>query len=59
MFGPSQESPCTSCTSILGALDGEAPHVAQRVNLAVVAKSPPARICEVANDRGWHNLQLL
>jgi predicted dithiol-disulfide oxidoreductase (DUF899 family) len=59
MFGPSQKSPCSSCTSILDALDGEAPHITQRVNLAVVAKSPPARIREVANGRGWRNLQLL
>ena len=59
MFGPSQKSPCPLCTSILDALDGEAPHITQRVNLAVVAKSPPARIREVANGRGWRNLQLL
>jgi len=59
MFGPSQKSPCPMCTSILDALDGEAPHITQRVNFAVVAKSPPARIREVANGRGWRNLQLL
>src|SRR6185436_2324961 len=44
MFGPTAKSPCTSCTSIIDALDGEAPHIEQRVNLVVVAKSPPARI---------------
>jgi len=59
MFGPKAKSPCTSCTSILDAVNGEAPHIVQRVNLAVVAKSPPARIAEVARERGWRNLHLL
>jgi predicted dithiol-disulfide oxidoreductase (DUF899 family) len=59
MFGPQMAQPCVSCTSILDALDGEAPHVMQRVNLAVVAKSPIARIKEFTNGRGWRNLRLL
>jgi len=59
MFGPAAKSPCTSCTSIIDALDGEAPHIEQRVNLVVVAKSPPSRIREVARDRGWRNVRLL
>jgi len=59
MFGPSQKSPCPMCTSILDALDGETPHITQRINFAVVAKSPPARIREVATGRGWRHLQLL
>ena len=59
MFGPAAKSPCTSCTSIIDSLDGEAPHIAQRVNLVVVAKSPPTRIREVARTRGWHNIRFL
>jgi len=59
MFGPSAKSPCSSCTSIIDSLDGEAPHIEQRVNVVVVAKSPPARIREVAAARGWHNLRFL
>jgi predicted dithiol-disulfide oxidoreductase (DUF899 family) len=59
MYGPAMESPCVSCTSILDALDGETPHITQRVNLAVVAKSPPARIREVQRERGWRFLPLL
>jgi predicted dithiol-disulfide oxidoreductase (DUF899 family) len=51
--------PCVSCTSILDALNGEAPHVMQRINLAVVAKSPVSRIMEFTTKRGWHNLRLL
>ena len=59
MYGPQMLEPCVSCTSILDGLNGEAPHVVQRVNLAVVAKSPIARIMEFANTRGWLNLRLL
>jgi len=59
MFSPKMEKPCASCTSILDGLDGEAPHVRQRANFAVVAKSPVARIREVARQRGWRNLRLL
>jgi predicted dithiol-disulfide oxidoreductase (DUF899 family) len=59
MFGPAAKSPCTSCTSIIDGLDGEAPHIEQRVNLVVVAKSPPARIREIARSRGWRNVRLL
>lgn len=58
MFGPQMAQPCTACTSILDALDGEAPHVMQRVNLAVVAKSPIERILNFTRGRGWRNLPL-
>jgi predicted dithiol-disulfide oxidoreductase (DUF899 family) len=59
MYGPQMKKPCPMCTSFLDSLDGAAPHVAQRANLAVVAKSPIARICEFARSRGWRNLRLL
>jgi len=59
MYGPAMEKPCPSCTSILDSLDGAAPHVMQRVNLAVVAKSPIERIRDFARSRGWRNLRLL
>jgi predicted dithiol-disulfide oxidoreductase (DUF899 family) len=53
------EKPCPSCTSILDALDGSNVHITQRVSLAVVAKSPIARIHEVARSRSWTGLRLL
>ena len=59
MYGPDMATPCTSCTSILDGLDGTAPHVRDRVNFVVVAKSPIARIRALARDRGWRNLRLL
>ena len=59
MFGPAMAQPCTSCTSILDGLNGTAPHVMDRVPLAVVAKSPMPRIREFARERGWTNLRLV
>jgi len=59
MYGPKMKEACPSCTSILDGLDGTAPHVAQRVNFAVVAKSPIQRIRSFARERGWRNLRLL
>ena len=59
MFGPEMKQACPMCTSFLDSLDGAAPHISQRVNLAVVAKSPIARLRAFAQDRGWRNLRLL
>jgi len=59
MYGPEMERACPSCTSIVDSLDGAAPHVEQRVRLAIVAKSPLARLQAHADTRGWHNVRLL
>jgi predicted dithiol-disulfide oxidoreductase (DUF899 family) len=59
MYGPDMKQPCPMCTSFLDSLDGAAPHIMQRANLAVVAKSPIARILEFTRARGWRNLRLL
>jgi predicted dithiol-disulfide oxidoreductase (DUF899 family) len=56
---PLVETPCPSCTSILDSLDGAAPHLAQRLNLAVVAKAAPERIRAFAEERAWRHLRLL
>jgi predicted dithiol-disulfide oxidoreductase (DUF899 family) len=59
MYGPEMKQACPMCTSFLDSLNGTAPHAGQRLNLAVVAKSPIGRIREFALGRGWHNLRLL
>ncbi len=59
MYGPNMAHACPLCTSMLDSLDGAATHLAQRINLAVVAKSPVARIREFAQSRGWRNLRLV
>ena len=59
MYGPRMEVPCPMCTSLLDGLNGSAPHLAQRTNLVVVAKSPVHRLRAFARGRGWRNLRLL
>jgi predicted dithiol-disulfide oxidoreductase (DUF899 family) len=59
MYGPEMKQPCPMCTAFLDSLNGTAPHAAQRMNLAVVAKSPICRIREFADGRGWDHLRLL
>jgi predicted dithiol-disulfide oxidoreductase (DUF899 family) len=58
MFGPQRERPCPMCTSLLSAWDGEVPDLQQRVALAVVARSPIARLTAFKRERGWHHLPL-
>jgi len=59
MYGSDRERPCPGCTHFLDGLDGEAEHIIQRINLAVVAKSPLPRILDFAKERGWRRLRLL
>jgi predicted dithiol-disulfide oxidoreductase (DUF899 family) len=56
---PLAQGPCPSCTALLDQLEGVAEHVTSRVNLAAVAKAPPAHILAFAEERGWRRLQLL
>jgi predicted dithiol-disulfide oxidoreductase (DUF899 family) len=56
---PILEGPCPSCTALLDQLDGAAEHAAQRVNLAVVARTPLPRLLTFAEERGWRRLRLL
>lgn len=59
MYSQDMARPCPSCTSIVDSLDGAAPHLSQRVGLAVVAKSPLPRLRAFAAERGWRNVRLL
>jgi predicted dithiol-disulfide oxidoreductase (DUF899 family) len=56
---PLLDGPCASCTALLDQLDGAVPHVEQKVNFVVVAKSPIDRVAAFARDRGWRHLRLL
>ncbi len=59
MFAPDAEAACPMCTAFLDSLNGAAPHIGQRLNLAVVAKAPIGRLRDWAAARGWTNLRLL
>jgi predicted dithiol-disulfide oxidoreductase (DUF899 family) len=58
MFGPERERPCPMCTSLLSSWDGETPDIQQRIALAVIARSPIARLVAFRNERGWRHLKL-
>jgi predicted dithiol-disulfide oxidoreductase (DUF899 family) len=58
MFGPQRERPCPMCTSLLGAWNGEARDIMQRVAFAVVARSPLDRLLAFKRERGWRDLPL-
>ena len=59
MFGPKMKAACPMCTSIIDGLNATAVNAGQRMNLAVVAKSPPERLRAFARERGWNHLRLL
>jgi predicted dithiol-disulfide oxidoreductase (DUF899 family) len=58
MFGPERERPCPMCSSLLSAWDGEARDMEQNVALAVVARSPLAKLLAFKKERGWQHLKL-
>jgi predicted dithiol-disulfide oxidoreductase (DUF899 family) len=56
---PLVESPCPSCVALLDQLDGAAQHARERINFAVVAKTPLPRLLTFGEERGWRHLCLL
>ena len=56
---PLVEAPCPSCVAFLDQLDGLVEHAEQHLNLAVIAKSAPARVLAFGRERGWRRLGLL
>jgi predicted dithiol-disulfide oxidoreductase (DUF899 family) len=52
-------SACPSCTSIIDAIDGTAPHLTPQINFAVVAKAPIERFLAHGKSRGWRHARLL
>ena len=59
MFGPERERPCPMCTNLLGAWEGNAADIGQRISLVVVARSPIERLTAWKRERGWKNLRLV
>ncbi|MEX3629643.1 MAG: DUF899 family protein [Burkholderia sp.] len=51
MFGPTRQRPCPMCTSLLGAWNGEARDIGQRVSLVAVARALGASRCVPARAR--------
>ncbi|MEV0066342.1 DUF899 family protein [Amycolatopsis sp. NPDC050768] len=54
---PLVEQPCPSCTSVVDGLEGAAFHLAERVNLVVVAKADADRLGAYARERHWRTIR--
>ena len=59
MYGKRQTKPCSMCTLLIDSLNGSALHLAQNVDLAIVAAADPQTLRAHARARGWKNLRLL
>ncbi|OCL11750.1 CalU12 [Glonium stellatum] len=59
MFAEDEDKPCPMCVSFVDALNGVGQHIAQRVNLAIVAKAPLEKLLEWGRRRGWSQVRLL
>ena len=57
MFGPERQRPCPMCTNLLGAWEGNAADLDQRLSLVVVARSPLPKLLAWKQERGWKNLR--
>lgn len=59
MYGKKQTEPCPMCTMWLDGFNGVAHHVAQNVDLAIVAAAGLPALRAHARNRKWTNLRLL
>ena len=59
MYGKRQTSPCPMCTLLIDSLNGVAHHLAQNVDLAIVAAADQPALRAHARSQGWSNLRLL
>ena len=50
---------CRRLSSVVDGLEGAAFHLAERINLVVIAKTSLDRLGTYAQERGWRNLRLL
>lgn len=59
MFGKKQTQPCPMCTMFIDGWNGVAHHLAQNVDVAIVAAAAPAALRAHARNRQWNRLRLL
>ena len=59
MFGKKQTTACPMCTAWIDGYNGVAHHLAQNVDLAIVAAADPTTLRTYARNRGWDKLRLL
>jgi predicted dithiol-disulfide oxidoreductase (DUF899 family) len=59
MYGKKQAVACPMCTAWIDAFNGVAHHLAQNVDLAIVAAADLSTLRAYARQRGWDKLRLL
>ena len=59
MYGKKQTTPCPMCTAWIDSWNGVAHHLAQNIDVAIVAAADPATLRAFARERGWDKLRLL
>ena len=59
MYGKKNTSPCPMCTAWLDSWNGVAHHLAQSIDVAVVAAADLSTLRAHARKRGWDKLRLL
>jgi predicted dithiol-disulfide oxidoreductase (DUF899 family) len=59
MYGPQRERPCPMCTNLLGAVNGNAADIKQRVALKILGRSSVERQHAFAQERGWRDLDFV
>ena len=59
MYWADDDAFCPMCSGWIDALDGVAPHVAQRINFVAASQAPWKRLQEWAQRRGWDHIALL
>ena len=59
MYGPQRERPCPMCTNWLGAVEGNATDIKQRVALKILGRSSVERQVAFAQQRGWRDLNFV
>ncbi|HJZ69592.1 MAG TPA: DUF899 family protein [Blastocatellia bacterium] len=59
MYGKKQTNPCPMCTMWIDGFNGVAHHLAQNVDVAIVAAADPTALRAHARKRSWDRLRLL
>jgi predicted dithiol-disulfide oxidoreductase (DUF899 family) len=59
MYGPQRARPCPMCTNWLGAVNGNAADIKQRVALKILGRSSVERQYAFAQQRGWRDLNFV
>jgi len=59
MYGKKQTRPCPMCTAWIDGFNGVAEHLAQNINVAIVAAADTPALRAHGRARGWNKLRLL